>query len=58
MTSQQHEASKVPQPRQPVMWGCTSHHTPRGQTCPGCADQGELFTRTGAGASTYRRRNP
>lgn len=52
--TEQHEPT-VPQPRQPVVWGCTEHRTPAGQECHGCADQGELFTRADSGARTYGR---
>jgi hypothetical protein len=33
--------------RTAVVWGCGVHRTPRGETCQGCRDQGELFSRTG-----------
>jgi hypothetical protein len=32
--------------REPVMWGCHVHRTPRGIECWYCADQGELFPRS------------
>lgn len=28
-----------------VVWGCTTHGTPRGAACGYCADQGALFSR-------------
>ena len=27
-----------------VVWACKEHRTSPGEECPGCADQGELFT--------------
>lgn len=54
--TEQHDA-ELPRPREPVVWGCAQHRTPAGQACPGCADQGELFTRADAGTTTYRPRS-
>lgn len=38
-----------------VVWGCKEHQTPAGQECQGCADQGELFTRTEVVKAARRR---
>lgn len=40
---------------QAVRWGCTEHHTPAGQPCQWCPDQGELFTRAEAATATHRK---
>jgi hypothetical protein len=34
------------QRRRVVVWGCDIHRTPAGTECQGCADQGELLTRS------------
>lgn len=44
------------QSRRVVVWGCDIHQTPAGETCQGCYDQGELFSRADASTSTRRTR--
>ncbi len=44
------------QQRTAVVWGCATHRTPRGETCQGCLDQGDLFHRADVPAQrTFRR---
>jgi hypothetical protein len=42
--------------REAVVWGCTTHRTPAGQSCDGCRRQGELFSRADAAQQTRKRR--
>jgi hypothetical protein len=45
-TSQVERYTDRQQRRTVVVWGCSTHRTPRDEVCRGCLDQGNLFGRS------------
>jgi hypothetical protein len=56
-TSQDERYSNRQRQRADVVWGCSIHQTPRGETCQHCLDQGDLFGRSDVPAQRGWRRS-